>query len=132
MLTAGVRMRGEHTSGTCMGHNAGAMHAVPMQVPRRIKVLPPDTPYFSIRRSIQPGKDEGSKIAAGMEIAFSVAFRPESTEDYAYNLVSTEAFYVMCVSRSTRLRVLGYGTEATGFTCACVLVPSVIDVSWAP
>lgn len=58
-----------------------------LQVPRRVKVLPPDTPYFSIRRSTAPGKDEGNKIAAGMEVTFIVTFSPESTEDYAYNLV---------------------------------------------
>ena len=58
-----------------------------MQVPRRIKVVTPDTPYFSIRRNVAPGRDESSKVAAGMEVMFTVTFRPESTEHYAYNLV---------------------------------------------
>ena len=57
------------------------------QVPRRIKIIAPDTPYFSVRRDIVPGRDESSKVAAGMEVAFTVTFRPESTEHYAYNLI---------------------------------------------
>lgn len=36
---------------------------------------------------LSAGKDESSKVAAGMEVSFVVTFRPESTEDYAYNLV---------------------------------------------
>ena len=58
-----------------------------MQVPRRVKVVAPDTPYFSIRRILAAGRDESSKVAAGMEVLFTVTFRPESTEHYAYNLV---------------------------------------------
>eukprot|EP00955_Chlamydomonas_euryale_P060740 357809-Chlamydomonas_euryale.AAC.3 len=57
------------------------------QVPRRLKIVPPDTPYFSVRRVLAAGKDDSSKVAAGMEVSFIVTFRPESTEDYAYNLV---------------------------------------------
>ncbi len=47
----------------------------------------PDTPYITVRRSVAPGKDEGSKIAAGMEVSFVIMFRPESTADYLQDLV---------------------------------------------
>ena len=61
----------------------------PLQVPRRIKVVAPDTPFFSVKRAGVPGRggDESSKVAAGMEVVFTVTFRPESSEHYAYNLI---------------------------------------------
>ena len=63
------------------------IHDAQFQVPRHIKIIAPDTPYFAVRRDVVPGRDESSKIAAGMEVAFTVIFRPESTEHYAYNLI---------------------------------------------
>ncbi|GIL73964.1 hypothetical protein Vretifemale_3957, partial [Volvox reticuliferus] len=53
---------------------------------RRVKVLPMESPYFSVRRVAATGKDD-SKVATGMEVAFVVTFRPESRDDYSCDLV---------------------------------------------
>ncbi|EFJ42226.1 hypothetical protein VOLCADRAFT_67248 [Volvox carteri f. nagariensis] len=55
-------------------------------VSRRVKVLPMESPYFSVRRAAATGKDD-SKVATGMEVAFVVTFRPESRDDYSCDLV---------------------------------------------
>ncbi|KXZ49496.1 hypothetical protein GPECTOR_21g722 [Gonium pectorale] len=55
-------------------------------VSRRVKVLPMESPYFSVRRVQAAGKED-SKVATGMEVAFTVTFRPESRDDYSCDLV---------------------------------------------
>ena len=65
---------------------------------RRVKVLPLQTSFFSIRRvaatTADPlatkggaGGGKTSKIAAGMEVKYVVTFRPESIDDYATDVV---------------------------------------------
>ena len=57
-------------------------------VARRVKVLPLQTSFFSIKR-IQntKKKDSTSKVAAGMEVKYQITFRPETTEDYTSDIV---------------------------------------------
>ncbi|KAF5830389.1 hypothetical protein DUNSADRAFT_14652 [Dunaliella salina] len=56
-------------------------------VPRRIKVSAPESQFFSVRRASAPGKEEGSKVASGMEIVYTITFKPQSTDPYGCNLV---------------------------------------------
>jgi hypothetical protein len=54
-----------------------------MQVARRVRVLPPDTPLLSVRLAKGPaaaggGGGDSGKVASGIEVAYTVAFRPES------------------------------------------------------
>lgn len=69
------------------------------QVARRVRVLPPDTPLLEARLSKGPGgaAGESSKVAAGIEVAYTVTFRPQAAGDYAADLVVTterESFLV--------------------------------------
>ena len=60
------------------------------RVARRVKVLPPDSQYFSVSgpRSATKGKKlQDGKVASGMEIAFTVTFTPEERREYKYDLV---------------------------------------------
>jgi hydrocephalus-inducing protein len=60
-------------------------------VARRIKVVPPDSPFFRVSPP-KPAKkgqklDKGGKVAAGMEVCFTVTFKPQSRQAYSYNMV---------------------------------------------
>jgi hypothetical protein len=63
-------------------------------VARRVKLLPPDSEYFVVSapksaQSSLPLKD--AKVAAGMEICFTVTFKPQEKREYNLDLVcSTE------------------------------------------
>eukprot|EP00935_MAST-01C_sp_MAST-1C-sp1_P000586 g586.t1 len=63
-------------------------------VARRVKLMPPDSEYFDVSapksaKKMQPLKD--AKVAAGMEIAFTVTFKPQEKREYNLDLVvSTE------------------------------------------
>ena len=59
-------------------------------VSRRIRVLPPDSPYFEIIGPRSPGKLKElkqSKIGPGMEVCFIVKFRPPEVKDYKVDLI---------------------------------------------
>ena len=59
-------------------------------VSRRIRVLPPDSPYFEIVGPRSPGKLKElkqSKIGPGMEVCFIVKFRPQEVKDYKVDLI---------------------------------------------
>lgn len=56
------------------------------QVPRKIRLEPSNSPYFSIHGWKKKGL-QSEKIASGMEIAFVVKFTPEENVDYIHNLV---------------------------------------------
>jgi len=59
-------------------------------VSRRIRVLPPDSPYFEVigpRSPVKMSELEHSKIGPGMEVCFIVKFRPQEVKDYKVNLV---------------------------------------------
>jgi hydrocephalus-inducing protein len=76
---------------------------------RRMKVIPPESPYFSIEGPLPPGshlktstltssasvnasaavKGTDSRIAPGTEVTYIVTFRPQAVDDYAWDLVAT-------------------------------------------
>jgi hydrocephalus-inducing protein len=43
--------------------------------------------FFSVKRQTGRLSDEGSKVAAGMEVAYSITFQPESNNDHFHQLV---------------------------------------------
>ncbi len=51
-------------------------------VARRCKVFPPDSQYFEVI----PSKNNRDKVAPGMEICYTVRFKPDSRSDYSYDL----------------------------------------------
>lgn len=85
------------------------MHPL-LQVPRRVKVVPPDSRFFSVQRVAAPGavpgrEDGGSKVACGMEVVYSVTFRPETSDDYGCELVvctEREKFVVPVLARGAQ------------------------------
>ena len=59
-------------------------------VSRRIRVLPPDSPYFEVIGPRSPGtmkELKQSKIGPGMEVCFIVKFRPQEVKDYKVDLI---------------------------------------------
>ncbi|KAG2489301.1 hypothetical protein HYH03_012133 [Edaphochlamys debaryana] len=98
-------------------------------VSRRVKVLPMDSPYFSVRRAASgPGvvgaSKEDSKVATGMEVAFTITFRPESRDDYSCDLI-------ICTEREKFVvPVLAVGASAALDFPDCVdfqSVPAKVD-----
>lgn len=73
-----------------------------VQVPRRVKVIPPESQFFSVRRVAAPGKEDGSKVASGMEVVYSITFCPQSNGDHACDVVvctEREKFLVPVVAK---------------------------------
>ena len=73
-------------------------------VARRIKVLPPKSPYFEI----SGGKRAASKVAPGMEVVFEVTFRPQEVREYSVDLVcctEREKFIVQVKAAGFRPRL---------------------------
>ncbi|RHY53725.1 hypothetical protein DYB38_002829 [Aphanomyces astaci] len=71
-------------------------------VARRIKILPPDSPFFKVKKGNSHDKD--GKIAAGMEISFLIEFLPQERKEYAHDLVcctEREKFVVPIRARGT-------------------------------
>ena len=68
-------------------------------MPRRIKVLQPDSPFIEISapRSVNGEPLKQTKIAAGMEIYFVVKFKPQEVRDYSLDL--------MCVTEREKFLV---------------------------
>lgn len=58
--------------------SSGALTELPalLQVPRRVKVLPPDSRFFSVQRVLHEGQEDGSTVASGMEVVFEGAGDP--------------------------------------------------------
>lgn len=68
-----------------------------LQVARRVKVLQPDSPLLNVRRV--KGSAAEDKVASGMEVAYSITYTPEDTEQFHYDLVvctEREKFLVPC------------------------------------
>ena len=59
----------------------------PLQVARRVRIESLDSTFFSIERQTGHLADEGSKVAAGMEVAYTITFHPESNNDHFYKLI---------------------------------------------
>lgn len=59
-------------------------------VSRRIRVLPPESPYFEVigpRSPVGLRELDHSKIGPGMEVCFIVKFRPQEVRDYKVDLI---------------------------------------------
>jgi hydrocephalus-inducing protein len=57
-------------------------------VARRVKVLPPDSSFFEVL----PGRGRkksasGDRVAPGMEVTYTVRFKPDTRVDYSYDLI---------------------------------------------
>lgn len=59
------------------------------RVPRRVRILPPDTPFFSISgpRNGRGQEMVDSRIAPGTEVHYTVSFTPRDIDDYEYDLI---------------------------------------------
>ena len=56
-------------------------------MPRRVKVLAPESAVLSVRRAKGSGWEADGQVAPGMERGFVVSFRPETPDSFAYDLV---------------------------------------------
>eukprot|EP00976_Prorocentrum_cordatum_P030344 618043-Prorocentrum_minimum.AAC.3 len=55
---------------------------------RRVKVLPLNSPYFSITKKKGKGKeDESGKVAPGMEVQYKITFSPKTKDDCGVDLI---------------------------------------------
>lgn len=57
--------------------------------PRRVRVIPPETPFFSISPP-RNGKGQelvDSRIAPGTEVHYTVTFNPRDVDDYSYEMI---------------------------------------------
>ncbi|CAG9464033.1 unnamed protein product [Pedinophyceae sp. YPF-701] len=80
------------------------------RVARRIKVVPPESPYFTVKRIQSKAQELSGKVASGMDVCYKVEFRPESADDYSYDLVvctEREKFLVpiSCVGQRPALEI---------------------------
>ena len=90
---------------------------------RRVRVLSPDSPFFSIRPVFDDPNlavPKNGKVAAGMEVCFIVTFRPREKRDYNYSLV--------CVTEREKFSI---PVRAIG-TRACLDFPDDIAMGMAP
>ena len=57
--------------------------------PRRIKIIPPDSPFFSVSgpTSMRGAPLVDTRVAPGTELCYTVTFTPRDVDDYAYELV---------------------------------------------
>eukprot|EP00232_Nephroselmis_pyriformis_P008175 CAMPEP_0182895474 /NCGR_PEP_ID=MMETSP0034_2-20130328/25702_1 /TAXON_ID=156128 /ORGANISM="Nephroselmis pyriformis, Strain CCMP717" /LENGTH=2117 /DNA_ID=CAMNT_0025029307 /DNA_START=132 /DNA_END=6482 /DNA_ORIENTATION=- len=72
-------------------------------VPRRVKVQPPNSPYFKV--AAVKRQDGNSKVASGMEVAYIVTFQPEDVGDYQCDIIvatEREKFVVPIIARGAR------------------------------
>ena len=70
---------------------------------RRVKVLQPDSPKLKVRRV--KGSAAEDKVASGMEVAYSVTYKPEDLEPFHYDLVvhtEREKFLVPCTAAGSK------------------------------
>ena len=58
------------------------------KVARRVRVVPPDSPYFSISgpTTVSGEALSDGRVAPGMEVAFTLTFKPQEYRDYSYDL----------------------------------------------
>ncbi len=90
---------------------------------RRIKVLAPDTPHFTVSPVFDDPKlanPKDGKVAAGMEVCYVVTFLPREKRDYEYSLV--------CVTEREKfvLPVRASGTRA------CLDFPDQLALGTSP
>eukprot|EP00798_Chlamydomonas_sp_ICE-L_P006741 gene6741-3411_t len=80
-------MWGQGRHGVLCGVKGGTASFVGSREASRIKIVQPDTPYFSIKRVAAPGKELSDKVASGMEVTYSITFQPDSKGDFTCNLI---------------------------------------------
>ncbi|KDO23200.1 hypothetical protein SPRG_10008 [Saprolegnia parasitica CBS 223.65] len=71
-------------------------------VARRIKIEAPDSPFFKIKKL--HGAERDGKVAAGIEVAYTVEFLPQERREYALDLICVterEKFVVPVRARGT-------------------------------
>jgi hydrocephalus-inducing protein len=88
-----------------------------LQVARRVKIIPPDTPFFGVRF-----KQQASKVAAGMEAICAVTFSPATNEDYEHDLVvctEREKFIVPIRAQGARAMLDLPASITFGDSCPC-------------
>ncbi|OQR91449.1 hydrocephalus-inducing protein [Achlya hypogyna] len=71
-------------------------------VARRIKLEPPDSPFFKIKKL--HGIERDGKVAAGIEVAYQIEFLPQERREYALDLICVterEKFVVPVRARGT-------------------------------
>lgn len=81
------------------------------QVPRLVKVIQTDSPYFKI---ISP-EDVSHKVAPGMASVFRILFNPEDKKDYTHELicmterekfiVPVQVIFFQCCFQVKRIRI---------------------------
>jgi hydrocephalus-inducing protein len=77
-------------------------------VARRVKVEPPDSHYFSLGAP-QRGMKATSKIAPGMDVVYTLTFKPDSTSDFNCDLICTterEQFVIPVRAQGDRPKVV--------------------------
>jgi hydrocephalus-inducing protein len=90
---------------------------------RRIKLLPPDTPYFTVSPVFDDpnlANPKDGKVASGMEVCYIVTFLPREKRDYEYSLV--------CVTEREKfiLPIRASGTRA------CLDFPDSLSLGVSP
>lgn len=88
-----------------------------MQFARRIKVVPPESPYFAVTANTAP-----KKLARGMEATFAITFTPDSEADFSWDLLvctEREKFIVPIRARGARGRLSLPQAVDFGDACAC-------------
>ena len=90
---------------------------------RRIKILPPDTPHFTVSPVFDDpnlANPKDGKVAAGMEVCYLCTFLPREKKDYEYSLV--------CVTEREKfiLPVRASGTRA------CLDFPDSLSLGISP
>ena len=88
-------------------------------VPRRMKVLPLSSRFFDLKRTKVTAKGT-ARVAAGMEISYTVVFKPETNGDYECDMV--------CVTEREKFIV---PIRARG-TVACLECPDVVNFDVVP
>ena len=91
-----------------------------LQFARRVKVIPPESPYFAVSASTA-----GSKVAAGMEVTITVTFSPDSESDFLWDLVvctEREKFIVPILARGARGALDLPDLVDFGAACPCRVV----------
>lgn len=52
-----------------------------------MKVIQPQSPFLLVRRLGGASKEDDGRVAMGMEVAYSITFKPETPDDFSFDLV---------------------------------------------
>ena len=106
---------GIHQAKLCLRNNDS--------VARRVRLAPPDSPYFEIsapRSTSKKHELKDGRVASGMEICYIITFKPQERREYSLDLI--------CSTERERLIV---PVHARG-TSAVLNFPKRIDFSMCP